>query len=104
MVGGRLCQEHAKRLDPNIPFYYHRGSQRFYEGEMPNFSQPSMRKKVQRVARRELLAGNIGGRTSMAQRRGGSIRTTFRNVLVELPPPPSLTTVTVHLEEHAYCH
>lgn len=50
-------------------FFYHTSHhQRFYEGEMLDFSYTAKNAKAQkRVARRELVSGGIGGRLSMVQ-------------------------------------
>ena len=67
---------------------------------MPDFSQPSSKKKTKRIARRELISGNVGGRLTLAQRGAGSIRTQYHNIPVELPPPPN--TSGRHIFEHSY--
>lgn len=97
-----MCEEFLKRMDPDLPFYYYTTHhQRFYEGEMPKFNIPAAKpRQEQRPARRELLGGGIGGRVTMVQRGTGSIRTSFHNVPVELPPPTGLPTQ--HMFEHAY--
>lgn len=102
MYGWRKAsEEFTKRLDPHLKFYYHTSThQRFYEGEMPDFSQPSSKPRhEQRAPRRELLSGDFGGRTVLAKRGASSIRTQFHNVPVELPPPPSMP---IHSTEHMY--
>ena len=104
MFGWRkACTEFSKRLDSNLPFYYHTSHhQRFYEGEMLDFSHPADKPKQRRVARRELVSGGIGGRFSMVQRGAGSIRTQYHNVAVELPPPPSVQASQHTTTEHSY--
>ena len=101
MYGWRkACLELSKRLDKDLPFYYHTSTHhRFFEGDPPDFSKPSDRPCALRVARRELMAGNLGGRASLVQRGATSIRTQFHNVPVELPPPPS---VPAHVSDHSY--
>lgn len=49
-----------KRLDPELPFYYFTSSHsRFYEGEMPEFSEPAPKPcRPRRAPRRELLGSN----------------------------------------------
>lgn len=92
--------ELSKRLDRDLPFYYHTSTHhRFFEGDRPDFNEPQLRPRVQRPARRELMTGGVGGRTSLAQRGATSIRTKFHNVPVELPPPPN---VPIHVAEHEY--
>ena len=102
MFGWRkACEELTKRLDPELKFYYHTSThQRFYEGERPDFSQPASRpRREPRAPRRELISGNVGGRTVLAQRGASSLRTQFHNVPVELPPPPSMP---IHSTDHTY--
>ena len=96
----KACLELSKRLDNELPFYYHTSSHnRFFEGERPDFSQPPARDHTQRITRRELMTGKIGGRASLVQHGTRSIRTQFHNVPVELPPPPS---VPAHVADHSY--
>ena len=87
MFGWRkACEELTKRLDPELPSYYHTSTHhRFYEGELPDFSQSKSKPRKERIARRELLTSNIGGRVTMAQHGASSIRTQYHNVPVELP-------------------
>ena len=54
-------------MDPQLHYYYHTSThRRFYEGELPSFNEPPQNKQEKRVARRELLTGNIGGRATLA--------------------------------------
>ena len=40
----KVFTEFAKRVDPDLPFYYHTSSHtRYYEGPLPQFDQPSRR-------------------------------------------------------------
>ena len=92
--------ELSKRLDNELPFYYHTSTHtRFFEGERPDFSKPPTKHRTQRVAQRELMTGNIGGRATLVQRGATSIRTQFHNMPVELPPPPN---VQAHVADHSY--
>lgn len=86
-----MCGEFAKRINNDLPFYYHTSTHhRFQLGDMPSFSIPSLKEpRKKRVTRRELLSDAVGGRVTMAQRGAGSVRATFHNVPVDLPPPPS---------------
>lgn len=92
-----------KRMDPELPFYYHTSShQRFYEGDMPEFSQmPEKPKKTKRAPRRELL-GCTGRRATLPVRGSVSLRTEYHNVPVNLPPPPDASFTTILSSEHAY--
>lgn len=60
---------------------------------MPNFDEPpnpDKPKKPKRAPRREQPGANVGRRIKMAERGSGSVRATFHNTPVGLPPPPSL--------------
>ena len=35
-----MTVEFLKRLDPDLPFYYHTSNVRFYEGPLPGFDEP----------------------------------------------------------------
>ena len=96
----KACVELTKRLDPQLPFYYHTSTHhRFFEGDLPDFSVPSNKQRKEHVARRELMTSRIGGRVSMAQHGASSIRTQYHNVPVDLPPPPN---ISAHLIDHSY--
>ena len=47
MFGWRKsCEELIKRMDPDLPYYYHTSTHnRFYEGELPKFDEPTHRTK-----------------------------------------------------------
>lgn len=84
-----MCVEFAKRSDPSLPFYYYSGTDRFYEGNLPGFNEPAERPRtLPRAPRREQPGANVGRRVTMAARGSGSIRASFHNVPVDLPPPP----------------
>ena len=64
---------------------------RFYEGPMPDFSQfqqPKRNPKHQHVWRREQPSSLITGCALLATPRACSIKMTYHNVPLELPPPP----------------
>ena len=62
-----------KRLDPELPFYYHTsGNQCFNEGcLMPHFDREPEKKRSKRIPRYELLGSN--DRVTMAVRGATSI-------------------------------
>ena len=96
--------EFAKRLDPSLPFYYYSTSDRFYEGDMPNFNKtpdPEKPKKSRRAPRREQIGANVSRRITMASRGSGSVRATFHNFPVDLPPPPSRSSQSF-MSDHPY--
>ena len=101
MYGWRKAtHEFMKRLDPDLPFYYHTsGNQRFYEGcLMPHFDEDPGKKKTKRIPRYELLGSN--SRITVAVRGTPSVRTKFHNAPIQLPPPPRTTNLFMH--EHSY--
>ena len=57
LYGWKTTHEFMKRLDPDLPFCYYTSSHtRYYEGDMPAFSEPSARtRKPRRAPRCELL-------------------------------------------------
>lgn len=87
-------------MDPDLPFYYHTSAHtRFYEGIMPDFSVPaSQPRKPHRAPQRELLGASE--RVTLSVRGAGSIRATFHNVPIDLPPPPG--TTDQFIAEHSY--
>ena len=98
----KVCIEFTKRLDPDLPFYYHTSSHsRFYEGPLPDFNETSnkAKRKSRRVPRREQPAAFAIRRATMPVRGSTAVRTQFHNVPIELPPPPS---GPVHVFEHSY--
>ena len=91
--------EFMKRMDPSLPFYYHKSHDQFYEDEMPSFNKPSNKPKRDRVPRRELLAGAAFRRASLPVCGSLSIRAQFP---VNLPPLPSVNTHERIIAEHSY--
>lgn len=87
-------------MNPDLPFYYYTSSHtRYYEGVMTDFSvKASKPRNTRRAPQRELLAAD--GRVKMAIRGASSIRATFHNVPVDLPPPPGAANQV--LCEHSY--
>ena len=69
---------------------------------MPSFNQPPTKpKKPKRPPNRELLA-SIGPRVSLPVRGSLSVRATFHNLPVALPPPPGASNASMVLCEHSY--
>lgn len=90
-------------MDPTLPFYYFTSDhQRFYEGELPGFNEPTERKKPARAPRRELLVPGICRRATLPVRGSLSVRATFHNTPVNLPPPPSTSLPSRVASEHSY--
>ena len=93
----KICLEFSKRLDKDLRFYYHNLSHhRFFEGDCPDFSKLSDRPRDLRVAQREIMAGNRGGRVSLVQRGATSICALFHNVPVELSTPTMFTITCIN--------
>ena len=104
-VWRKLCNEFAKRLDRDLPFYYYTAkNERFYEADRPSFEvfqHPKRNPRHQRIRTREQLGHLAPGRATLVIPGAQSIRRTFHNVPVELPPPPLCATIT---DEHSYAH
>ena len=98
----KVCTEFTKRLDPDLPFYYHTSSHsRFCEGPLPDFSEPSSKakRKHKTVPRREQPAAFAPRRATMPVKGSLTVRAQFHNVPIQLPPLPS---DPVHVFEHSY--
>lgn len=97
----RSCIEFSKRIDPNLPFYYFTSAHdRFYEAPRPSFSLPSHNQpSVQRVRRSEMLTGQAAGRTTLPAAGSRSVRLTYHNVAVSMPPAPQQQS---HITDHTY--
>ena len=97
----RCCIEFAKRIDPSLPFFYFTSAHdRFFEVPRPNFSLPSRNvPRVQRVRQREMLTGHAPGRTTLPTAGSRSVRLTYHNVAVNMPPAPRQQS---HLTDHTY--
>lgn len=98
----KICAEFFKRIDPDLPYYYHTSTHtRYYEGPLPDFSEPvrKSRRKHKRVPRREQPAAFVPRRATMPVRGSISLRPQFHNLPLDLPPPPS---GSIHVFEHSY--
>ena len=103
----KACIEFGKRLDPELPFFYHTSSHdRFYEGSRPDFDKvddvhtSKRNPKQQRIRRREQPGHLAAGRATYAVPGARSTRAMFHNVPLELPPPPM--SAQQHMPEHSY--
>ena len=99
----KVCTEFRKRLDPDLPYYYHTSAHtRYSEGPLPEFSEKSnkQRRKHRRVPRREQASAFTLRRASLPVHGSISLRTEFHNHPIDLPPPPA---VPQHAAEHSYC-
>ena len=98
----KVCLEFCKRLDPDLPFYYHTSSHtRYSEGPLASFDQMStkMKRKNKRLPRREQTAAFAGRRATMPVHGSLGVRAQFHNQPIELPPPP---TAPITISEHSY--
>ena len=98
----KICNEFTKRIDPNLPFFYHTSSHtRYYEGPLPEFSEPGKKtsRKQKRIPRGEQPAAFAPRRATMPVRGSLSVRLQFHNLPLELPPLPK---GPVHISEHSY--
>lgn len=95
--------EFLKPMDPTLPFYYFTSAhQRFYEGELPSFNETKEKVKTVRAPRRELLVSSLSLRATLAVRSSLSVRATFHNIPVSLPPLPSSGMSSRIATEHSY--
>jgi hypothetical protein len=97
----KVALEFTKRLDPDLPFYYHTSSHsRYHEGPLADFNEASGNKrKLCRAPRREIRAAFAGRRATLPVQGSLSIRTQFHNQPLDLPPPPAASNT---LTEHSY--
>ena len=96
----KVFGEFKKRVDPDLPLYYHTSSHtRYHEGPLPDFDQPAKKKLIKRVPRREQPTAFGARHATMPVRGSLSVRPKFHNLPLELPPPP---TSPVVLYEHSY--
>ena len=98
----KICAEFNKRLDADLPFYYHTSSHtRYSEGPLPEFSQVQRRRKRkhQRIPLREQPAAFSSRRATLPVHGNVRLRAQFHNRPLDLPPPP---TVGIHISEHSY--
>ena len=98
----KSCIEFAKRLDPDIGFYYFSSSHdRFYEGERPHFDEMPVKKVTKKGVRtREQPAKLMFGRVTLPTPGACSTGMEFHNIPLELPPLPG--SEQQHLFEHSY--
>ena len=101
----KVCIEFNKRLDPDLPFYYHTSSHdRFYEGVRPSFDLPGKAKsksnpRKQKVNTKELFSQLTFGRVTLPTPGETSIGSKFHNVPTDMVPPPSRVNP---LSDHNY--
>jgi len=104
----KVFSKFVKRVDPDLPFYYHTSSQtRFHEGHLPSFDLPPKKPPKERcVSRREQPAAFGPRRATMPVRGSLSVRPQFHNVPLELPPPTHFVVVLYYLDiaMHAVPH
>ena len=87
----KACIEVAKRLDPDLEFYYFSSlHDRFYEGERPHFDEKPSRKIQKQVRRREQPAKLMYGRATLPTPGAHSTSMTFHNLPL---PIPNMVTV-----------
>ena len=101
----KVCIELRKRLDRNLPFYYYvTKHERFFEGDRPNFElfkKPKHNPRHQPIRKKDQPGQLVPSRTSLVQSGQRSIRRTYFNVPIELPPPP---TPILHSTPFHYDH
>ena len=102
----KLCTEYTKRMDPELPFFYHTSHHdRFYEGPKPGFDQlakSSRNPYHKQVPQKDRLGMIVSGRATMPTTGSLSTRMKYHNVPVELPPPPNSKHSSII--DHSYTH
>lgn len=100
----KACVEFAKRLDPDLGFYYFSSSHdRFYEGERPHFDEhPTTGIKIKRLRAREQPANLMFGRATVPTPGARSTRMQFHNLPLNLPPTCTPGTAQQYVFEHSY--
>ncbi len=91
-------------MDPDLLFYYFTSNSRYYEEELPSFNAPIVKaKEPLRAPRREQLALSNGCRiATLPVRNSLSVRATFHNIAINLPPLPNQCTPSQISNEHSY--
>ena len=100
----KVALEFIKRMDPDLPFYYHTSTHtRYSEGPLPNFNTASAKakRKGKRVPRRETSTAIFARRAALPVHSSLSVRTQFHNHPIDLPPLPSGSR---HVHEHSYAN
>ena len=97
----KIYGEFLKRLDPDLPFYYHTsGHTQYHEGPLPQFELPSLKPPAKKKApRREQPLAFAPQRATMPVRGSLSVRPKFHNLHLDLPPLPC---GPIHLVDHSY--
>ena len=97
----KVAFEFSKRLDPDLPFFYHTSTHnRYSEGPLKAFNEPSSKQKQKsRVPRRELSTVFSSRRATLPVQGSLSVRTQFHNQPLNLPPLP---TEPITIIEHSY--
>ena len=102
----KVCLELMKRLDKNLPFFYYVSKhERFLEGDRPTFEvfkKPKYNPRHQPIRQKDQPGKLVPSRTALVQSGQRSIRRTFFNVPIELPPPPNPTLSVPSHSDHTY--
>ena len=96
-----MCLEFTKRMNPKLPFYYFTSiHERYFEGPRQPFNIPSQRPyHAQRQRQRKMIVGQAPGRTTLPVSGSRSVRLTYHNVSVNMPPAPQAQSYTT---DHPY--
>ena len=102
----KVCIELRKRLDRNLPIYYYATKhERFFEGDRPTFEvfkKPKHNPRHQPI-RKDQPGQLVPSTTSLVLSGQRSIRRTYFNVPIELPPPATSTLhSTPFHSDHTY--
>lgn len=103
----KVCIEFAKRINPDIPFYYYTTNHdRFYEGDQDGFDvfkKSKSNPRNQRVKTQE-QPGKLAIGTATLIKHGpkSTIRREFHMPAIEIAPPPTLNIEQIISSEHSY--
>ena len=102
----KVALEFEKRLDPDLPFYYHTSTHTWFsEGLLPDFNQQSMKRKGRRLPRRELPQAFSVRRATVPVHDNLTVRAQFHNRPMELPPPLLLClNILIHSLPYMYIY
>ncbi|XP_035694410.1 uncharacterized protein LOC118428452 [Branchiostoma floridae] len=87
----KICHEYCKRLDQDLPFWYHTGINERFQTKLPSFDQPSgATERLDRTRVSKFADPGIDNpcRVQMPRKGARTVRNQFHNLEERLPPPP----------------
>jgi len=81
----KACVEMAKRLDPELFYYYYTAlHDRFYKGEIPSFEVSVSPKTVRKPQHRELISSLVSGHATLQVSGSRSVKLQYHNLPVDI--------------------